>query len=390
MASPVASTPNAVAAALAVIEPAPARDATSVDFATLLQGRLDVGKPTLLAASASAKEDSTSDKPASDAVTDAAALFAALNTPAAAATPPAALAQMIQAPAAQLPAVGTASTDKTDGPPATATPTLPSNASPAAVAALQSAPGQIMLRAGTADGQPGAPAIEHAQAKLGSANAEAAASTGKTIPDTAEAAASQPASFAALAAGARKSETTQPGDAPLRPRDPAATDVSTAVPLAVAQHPQAANRAPDASMGIDTPLRHPSWHADFSQQIVWMASNHIQKAELSLNPANLGPIQIQLSLAGDQGTAVFMSPHAEVREAVEAALPRLREMFADAGIQLGQASVSAESFRNPQNNGGEPPRFGRADAILGADSGSAGSVVDTALRRGSGLVDTFA
>ena len=50
-------------------------------------------------------------------------------------------------------------------------------------------------------------------------------------------------------------------------------------------------------------------------------------------------------------TAAFVSANAEVRDALESALPRLREMFASAGIALGQTSVSAESFSQQAGDG---------------------------------------
>jgi flagellar hook-length control protein FliK len=42
-------------------------------------------------------------------------------------------------------------------------------------------------------------------------------------------------------------------------------------------------------------------------------------------------------------SATFVSQHADVRQALEAALPRLREMMAENGISLGSATVSADT-----------------------------------------------
>jgi flagellar hook-length control protein FliK len=100
-----------------------------------------------------------------------------------------------------------------------------------------------------------------------------------------------------------------------------------------------------------------------------------------------------LSLDKGNATASFVSANAEVRDAIETALPRLREMFANAGIELGQTNVSAESFKQ-QAGSGEGHRSAsqwRSDnAILVADT--AGSQADgaSAIQRGSGMVDIFA
>jgi flagellar hook-length control protein FliK len=76
-----------------------------------------------------------------------------------------------------------------------------------------------------------------------------------------------------------------------------------------------------------------------------MGNQQQQVAEIHLNPANLGPVEVMLSITQDQATAQFVSPHASVREAIQDALPRLKEMLADNGIQLGNVTVGAESFQ---------------------------------------------
>jgi flagellar hook-length control protein FliK len=142
---------------------------------------------------------------------------------------------------------------------------------------------------------------------------------------------------------------------------------------------------------LATPLREPAWQAEFGQKIVWMATNERQNAQLTLNPPQMGPIEISLSVKNEQATAIFVSANPEVREAIESALPRLREMLAGVGVELGQTNVSAESFRQAQDQrqggrmqgeGGD----GRGDEQSVQLTGSGGD----ARHRGNGLVDTFA
>lgn len=147
------------------------------------------------------------------------------------------------------------------------------------------------------------------------------------------------------------------------------------------------------SLKIETPVRDQTWASDFSQKIVWLASHDKQTAQLTLNPPQMGPIEISLNLNKDGASALFVSQNAEVREALEAALPRLREMLAGAGIELGQANVSAESFR--QQAGNEEarqgaPRWATDNAILGGDSAHGLSGQAIIAQRGNGLVDIFA
>jgi flagellar hook-length control protein FliK len=149
----------------------------------------------------------------------------------------------------------------------------------------------------------------------------------------------------------------------------------------------------EVALSLPTPLRDQNWAGDFAQKVVWMATADKQVAQLTLNPPQMGPIQISLSLDKANATASFVSANADVRDAIESALPRLREMFASAGIQLGHTNVSAESFKQQSGNGEgyRPTSHWTADnAILGADSGGSLRSGGFAVRQGNGMVDIFA
>lgn len=151
----------------------------------------------------------------------------------------------------------------------------------------------------------------------------------------------------------------------------------------------------EATAHVATPVRDPNWGKDFSQKVVWVAGQDKQSAQLTLNPPQLGPVEVTINVSRDQTTAVFSSPHIEVRQAIESALPQLREAMAAAGIQLGQASVNSESFRQQQEQqqaqaqSGQSRRHGD-DGILAGDSGSDTIIRSTPIKQGLGLVDTFA
>ena len=148
----------------------------------------------------------------------------------------------------------------------------------------------------------------------------------------------------------------------------------------------------EVSLSVPTSIRDQSWAGDFAQKIVWLATNDKQSAQLTLNPPQMGPIEISLNLDKNSATASFVSPNAETRDAIETALPRLREMFASAGIELGQTNVSAESFRQQAGNGDENHGTSqRADnAILVTEATRSSSVKAFTAQGGSGLVDLFA
>ncbi|MGH8684741.1 MAG: flagellar hook-length control protein FliK, partial [Nitrosospira sp.] len=136
------------------------------------------------------------------------------------------------------------------------------------------------------------------------------------------------------------------------------------------------------------------WDNALGQKVLWMVSNQQQVAELNLDPPDLGPLQVILSITDDQASATFVSQHADVRQALEAALPRLKEMMAESGISLGNTTVSAETsqqqggFERQYRPGAHPHRGGDAmDApnVKSVDIGT--SYTNTGRSR---LVDTFA
>ena len=92
----------------------------------------------------------------------------------------------------------------------------------------------------------------------------------------------------------------------------------------------------------------PGWNQELGSRIQWMAGEQVQHAQLRLNPRHLGPIDIRVTVNNDQATVNFISQHAVVREVLEAAIPRLREMMSEAGINLTQTSISQQHTAQDQ------------------------------------------
>ena len=149
----------------------------------------------------------------------------------------------------------------------------------------------------------------------------------------------------------------------------------------------------ETAVSVPTPVRDQNWSADFGQKILWLATNEKQTAQLTLNPPQMGPIEISLSVDKGNATASFVSANAEVRQAIESALPRLREMLVSSGIELGQANVGAESFRQSGGNGEESrgSSKGHSDnAILVSNSVGGAPARTFVTQQGNGLIDIFA
>ncbi len=148
-----------------------------------------------------------------------------------------------------------------------------------------------------------------------------------------------------------------------------------------------------APPGVNTPLHDTRWAQNFGEQIVWIAKNDQQTAQISISPAQLGPVQITLNMNGEQANISFASPHAEVRKAIEDAIPNLREMLSSAGISLGQSNVGAQLPQQQRDNNSlfaNGNRSSGENAILPADPDTGSPPRGLPMQRGRGMVDLFA
>lgn len=95
---------------------------------------------------------------------------------------------------------------------------------------------------------------------------------------------------------------------------------------------------------VATPFGQPAWAQGMGKQIMLLVNQNISRAEIRLNPAHLGPVEVMIDMSDDQVNVSLSSRHAVVRDAMEQALPRLREMLNENGFTLADADISRHSF----------------------------------------------
>jgi flagellar hook-length control protein FliK len=105
------------------------------------------------------------------------------------------------------------------------------------------------------------------------------------------------------------------------------------------------------------------WSQALGERLVVMAGRGQQVAEIKLNPAHLGPLEVKVSLQHDQASVSFLAQHAPVREALEQAIPRLREMFNQQDLQL--VNVDVGQRRDAPAGGGEGSARGQGGGMAG-------------------------
>jgi flagellar hook-length control protein FliK len=91
---------------------------------------------------------------------------------------------------------------------------------------------------------------------------------------------------------------------------------------------------------MNLPLDSGNWGSSLGDRIFWMIGQNLQQAKLKINPPNLGPLEIRVSVQNEQASVSFNAQHAAVKDAIEVAIPRLREMFGENSLQLVNVDVS--------------------------------------------------
>jgi flagellar hook-length control protein FliK len=215
----------------------------------------------------------------------------------------------------------------------------------------------------------------------------------------------EPAPFAAPIAVAHDGESRAPvpasiaaalqalpatGDAARYEAEPPAPAPNAAAPLAPAPAERRADAAPAAqhpAAPLPGTVGEPRWGNALSQRVVWMVGQQMHSARFRVEPPQLGPIEVRLSIVNEQASLTFLAPHAAARDAIQTALPRLQEMLLESGVSLGSVFV-----------GSQAPQDQRESRASGKDAGvasvpsevQAASPAAAPLRRVVGLVDLYA
>ncbi|MGV8886524.1 MAG: flagellar hook-length control protein FliK [Pseudomonas sp.] len=141
--------------------------------------------------------------------------------------------------------------------------------------------------------------------------------------------------------------------------------------LTQAATPKTANALP-----VNQPIAmHQSgWTEEVVNRVMYLSSANLKAADIQLQPAELGRLDIRVSMVPDQQTQVtFMSAHPAVREALDGQMHRLRDMFAQQGMGQVDVNVSDQS-RGWQGQGQDQAQQGQGQ---GGHTNASGGRLDS-------------
>lgn len=127
---------------------------------------------------------------------------------------------------------------------------------------------------------------------------------------------------------------------------------------------------------LTRPLSHPEWNKDLGERIVWMNNRALPAAEINLNPQHLGPVSVRIDMNQDQASIVFTTQHAAVREAIEASLPKLREMLGEQQLNLANVSIAQHGGSEQKQAQAQPQYVNQSNGEVAADGADGNTVVE--------------
>lgn len=188
---------------------------------------------------------------------------------------------------------------------------------------------------------PGLDGLKQAGADL-SAQPTENASTAETAAKPTEPADANPLALAPTREAPPKPQ--QAGQEPSGLRGP---DALPALPGSQALAPTVAGAsAAQATLGL--PPQHPGFADELGAQLSVWTRQGVQQAELRLNPAELGPVQVRIQIEGQQALVRFVADAAPTRDALEAAMPELAAALQREGLQLSGGSVQSQAQHQQQ------------------------------------------
>lgn len=132
---------------------------------------------------------------------------------------------------------------------------------------------------------------------------------------------------------------------------------ASAEPTPAAVPPSSATPPAALTVEIDTPLHDPGWRVEAASRIASLVTRGVEHAEVRITPPELGPVEMRIDVRGGETTLAIVATQATTRDALEQALPLLRDMLAQQGLALGQATVQ-DGRADQQANGGRSPATG--------------------------------
>ncbi|WP_256847650.1 flagellar hook-length control protein FliK [Pseudoalteromonas carrageenovora] len=129
------------------------------------------------------------------------------------------------------------------------------------------------------------------------------------------------------------------------------------------------------------------------ERVSSMLSINNKEAEIRLDPPEMGSMQIRIRSDAEQAQINFVVQNQQAKEALEQSMPRLREMLAQQGLELGESTISygQSGGENPeQSDGGTQAGLANNESVNGENDEQANSASQSSRQQSSSSIDYYA
>jgi flagellar hook-length control protein FliK len=212
---------------------------------------------------------------------------------------------------------------------------------------------------------------------LGGAAFQAVADSAQALAASATTAGHVASSIAAATPASTNSAQSTPDFASLR----GSLDAT-----AVATQPAGSTSA-SHSLSSNAPVGSSGFAKELGHQVTWLSGQEVKQAQIRLNPENLGPLDVKVSVEHGRVDVAFTTHHPETAAAVQQGLDQLNQMLGGQGLSLGHTSVGQHGQSQQFGESSQQQSSQTSSNTSDADGDTASSVLK---RVAVGLVDAFA
>ncbi|AMP92673.1 flagellar hook-length control protein FliK [Legionella pneumophila] len=149
--------------------------------------------------------------------------------------------------------------------------------------------------------------------------------------------------------------------------------------------PVASNNYAPKNFTIPIHVNHSQWSNQLSEHIVWLGHQEVKSALIKIHPEELGPLEINVNVVKDNASVNISTHSVYVKEIVDQALPRLREMMAQQGINLSEVHIGTDT-----NSRQYSQKNHNVDIDLVQSAEDKNKIISLTKHLPKGLVDYFA
>ncbi|MGB6355424.1 MAG: flagellar hook-length control protein FliK, partial [Steroidobacteraceae bacterium] len=151
----------------------------------------------------------------------------------------------------------------------------------------------------------------------------------------------------------------------------------------------ATDAAPATTMKVSPAVGTSEFAQGVADRVSLMVDNNLTSVKLQVNPPQLGPIDVRISVQGDQAQVSLTAHSAVTRDALESSSSKLREMLGAQGFAQVSVDISQRSFQE-RSTYAQPYEWTPSANGGNASAASVTSAAASTPRASSGVLDAYA